>query len=1519
MATKQNKINDPELAAFSAVEDALTADLSEVLADAVSSAKDVKAAAEPERPVAVIVEPDMEAEQHLPSFLDDPNLADMPEQPAFVAPDRAAVANDDRRNAGIFMQTLQRRPSRAAYVWASALSLVWLGALGGFAWSQGLMDTAALTASASPFQLFLGGCALMLPIIAFFVTAIMSVRAQEIRLASRAIGEAAIHLAQPESLTTDAVLTVSQTIRREVAAIGDGVERAIARAGELEALVRSEISTLERAYFDNEVRIHSLVDELNVQREAIIANADRVRSAMSGSHENMVIDMEQLAQRVADTMNSAGERVTNLLDARGLDIHRGITDAGNQLTASLESKVGDIATVFERTGNVLTQHLHEGASSVTRTLAQTGKEVIDTLNTQGATVKKALENTADTLELSFITRGKEVTDRLAQTGEEVSQTIASQGTNVRNILEETAGALEQNFVKRGHEVSEKLMETGGIVAGNIGTSITQLHEVVSQATATIGKEVTGNSARLSEELISAGNRLVGDIIARGGDVRERISIVGSQVAEEISSRGKEIYERLEGTVQLANDTIGTRVETLAERIDSASQRVSDSVMTQGQTLEKNLMTLGDRVSTLVGSQVNDLKNTFEVQGRDFAETLQKHSEEAKTNLSSTGRDVLSAMAGQGTRINETLRVTAESLASVVEERGKEVHEALASRLTDFDTVITRGVEAVTHISGEVNSLTSVISGSLGEMDNLLINQGNTLISSLSDRTQEISTLFASQISQMEEQSTRRSTEITGNFDMLVMRVDQTLSARSNAISEALVARTAEMAKSMAESGRNVAQTLEASAEELGRSVTAKSTLLAETLSSAAEELNGVLGNRATEIAHTLDSRVTDIENRVVNRLESVTHALEDKGRAASGMLGSRIAELADLFDVRGTSLVDNLGVRLGQMSALVDNSGAQFMESLNTRIADIDRLFDSSSSSLMTSLGNRIGEIGDVFDVSGENMLSKLNSRFAEIDHAFSARSTDILGTIHHQLGGVGEMLSVKGNEITNAVMNASTSIETALNEGANSAITSLTNTNSVVRNEIIDVLKSLEAATGMLRHISTSAGENLGTVGETLDKRIHEIEEVLGAVTQRTEQASGQLARNVNALQQVSSAAMGHADTLAATTANLENVGTRLGAALSERHQQLGGLVEAVNARSSDIEAIAEHFTKTISASLQHMEQQYARLRSSSDVQGQRIAEGMMGAYQAAAGEMNQTMSSAATQFRDSMSELRSMTGQIRKELDETRAELRKGAVELPQETQETAANMRRVVADQIKALNELSSLVTRSNRALDTEVEQKHQVRAAAAPGLAEAVRSTPISAHFPEKAVIQPQVTSVAQVAASMHTPRPVVPEQTVTPVPPAPPAAPAGSKGWLSDLLNRASRDEGHAQPGMASPAHERSRHNSLESLDSISVDIARMIDHTAAVELWDRYKRGERNVFTRRLYTLQGQQTFEDIRRKYASDQEFHQTVDRYIAEFERLLSEVAQNDRDSLLTNTYLTSETGKVYTMLAHAAGRLQ
>ena len=272
---------------------------------------------------------------------------------------------------------------------------------------------------------------------------------------------------------------------------------------------------------------------------------------------------------------------------------------------------------------------------------------------------------------------------------------------------------------------------------------------------------------------------------------------------------------------------------------------------------------------------------------------------------------------------------------------------------------------------------------------------------------------------------------------------------------------------------------------------------------------------------------------------------------------------------------------------------------------------------------------------------------------------------------------------------------------------------------------------------------------------------------------------------------------------------------------------------------------------------------------------------YEQVTKETRAMLSQTAQNFSEQLKEMRS---ERRREIEATRAELRKNILELPQETAESAAQMRRVLVDQIEALAELNRIVARHGRNLD-----------------------------IVEPRIAEPRIVEPRMEPAEPPPRREVVHEPPVPP--PQRPARAAKPVRWLSDLLTRASsRDNDTASRETTGPELPPA---AAESLDSIAVDITRMIDHEAAVELWDRYKRGERNIFTRKLYTMQGQRTFENIRRRYRSDPKFMQTVDQYMAEFERLLDDVSRDDREQVVARTYLTSETGKVYTMLAKAAGR--
>jgi hypothetical protein len=173
-----------------------------------------------------------------------------------------------------------------------------------------------------------------------------------------------------------------------------------------------------------------------------------------------------------------------------------------------------------------------------------------------------------------------------------------------------------------------------------------------------------------------------------------------------------------------------------------------------------------------------------------------------------------------------------------------------------------------------------------------------------------------------------------------------------------------------------------------------------------------------------------------------------------------------------------------------------------------------------------------------------------------------------------------------------------------------------------------------------------------------------------------------------------------------------------------------------------------------------------------------------------------------------------------------------------------------------------------------------------------------------------------ASSLPPPDLGLPASRRTEAPPVSPAsADQGRDGWLSDLLSRADNGDNDREPPRGRAPPPAAGGNPLESL---SLDIGRLMDRNLAAEMWDRYQRGERKAFSKRLYTPSGQKAFDEVGRKYRSDRNFKTTVDRYITEFERLLDEVARDERGPAALRAHLTSETGLVYTLLAHAAGRL-
>ena len=235
---------------------------------------------------------------------------------------------------------------------------------------------------------------------------------------------------------------------------------------------------------------------------------------------------------------------------------------------------------------------------------------------------------------------------------------------------------------------------------------------------------------------------------------------------------------------------------------------------------------------------------------------------------------------------------------------------------------------------------------------------------------------------------------------------------------------------------------------------------------------------------------------------------------------------------------------------------------------------------------------------------------------------------------------------------------------------------------------------------------------------------------------------------------------------------------------------------------------------------------------------------------EIDRLFGEARARFEATADDIRGLSRKIHREIEETRDEVRRGAIELPRETAEQAAALRRVVGDQVKALNELTDIVARSGR-----VYRRRRAGAAAA-RVALSRRPAPAPIRHPRR-----------------RQPRPN----------PGPPASRQG--GWLSDLLARASRDDAPKAAGQngAGPASSKGGFST-----GLTLDIARMVDNAAASDLWRRYQRGEKGgcsvaVSTPRKAIRPSRKFVAAI----ASIRRFARPLDHYVRHFEDLLSRQA--------------------------------
>src|SRR5260221_1276639 len=344
MANPPKKIKAPTEGALSAIKEALTAGDGEGEKEAASppSAKTPPA----EEPVSEPPWRTVRSEAPVEELRPPEQELRAPEEPSLLR----RAANDDRESIGQILRILQRRPGHTSYVTATVFAGLWVlaGLVLGWMYLPELQSALGPSALGAPVLAMLG-VVFLVPIIFFYVLAHMAWRWEELRLITKSMAEVAMRLAEPETVARESIVTVGQAIRREVAAMGDGVERALARAAELETLVANEVSALEHAYSENEVRIRGLLQDLGTQRDSLVGQAGQIRDAINSVHLDLSHDISQISELVSEQVNEASRRITHTLSDKAEHITRALGNAGDTMIQTLGERGGDLLDRLENT------------------------------------------------------------------------------------------------------------------------------------------------------------------------------------------------------------------------------------------------------------------------------------------------------------------------------------------------------------------------------------------------------------------------------------------------------------------------------------------------------------------------------------------------------------------------------------------------------------------------------------------------------------------------------------------------------------------------------------------------------------------------------------------------------------------------------------------------------------------------------------------------------------------------------------------------------------------------------------------------------------------------------------------------------------------------------------------------------------------------------------------------------------------------------------------------------------------
>jgi hypothetical protein len=1047
---------------------------------------------------------------------------------------------------------------------------------------------------------------------------------------------------------------------------------------------------------------------------------------------------------------------------------------------------------------------------------------------------------------------------------------------------------------------------------------------------------------------------------------------------EVAVRLAEPDKLAEQSVASLGQTIRRQVAAMNDAISRAIGRAGELealVHNEVATLERSYSDNELRVRGLI-SELASEREALSNNSQRVSESLRGVGQEIARNLSAASSSIDQRLAERGFQLTELLVARSNEAAEQVERAQNKVQEHMPILLERLGQEQERLGQVIEGAARNLSALEVAVGQRTASLDHTLKERTEALTTSLASRIDALETTVAHGALILDKTLKDRTDAFAASIGQGAVGLDGILKERTKLLATSINEESANLDKTMKDRTEAFAMLVGQGAIGLDKTLMDRTDAFAALVGQSAIGLDTVMKERTKLLAASVSEQSAALDKTMKDRTEAfvttVSHGalgldrlLKDRTEAFAATVG----EQATALDKTLTDRSEQLSSLVGQGSAIIDKTLKERTETLATTLGigagAIDRSLKERIQQLATSIGQGTEALDRTLQGHSEAFNAALTHQAALLGRSLQDRTEAFASAISQGAISLDRTLADRSEAFTNSLAQRSKAVELAIGQHTAAMDKQLADRTHEVTTSLTERLQSIDSAFGQrageidrvlaehARAVEVTFGRQASHLNELLASNSTMIKQTADQVGAQSEEAIGVLTAQTHALREVSSGLLEQIHNLTQRFENqgqailsaakaLDSSNTKIDSILESRHQAIIGLLHAVNTKGADLDNVMRSYAGMVESALTNAEtrakqvgsalardtagqaqqalSQIERLREEAQAHTARAVGDLKSSFETVITQIGRQLEQMRGQFDNASRGMRDAAQKTATDLDSLRQEMQRRMEGLPQQTAQATAAIRKALSDQLKEIEAITPVLTRPQIPSNPESYRQPQL-----PPRGESFRDEGHAPEFDDGRGRQVggaplDLGAVAgslsqQMSTAAHAERRGPGGQAQPEFRQPEPRREGG--GWsVGDLLTNA--DAPGYPPQRPDPFAPRApRPQAAGGSQGLRLDeIARAIDHRTAAEVWQRFRAGERGVLGRHLYSIDGQQTFDEISQRYDRDGEFRATVDRYIGDFERLLRDAEQND-PSVMQN-YMTSETGRVYLLLAHASGRL-